>query len=369
MQGTRFLRQAVACQPHGIATITGDRRRTWTEVGERVPRLASALREMGIADGAFVAALGFNSDRYVELFFATPWAGGAFAPLNIRWSLAENAYALKNSQASVLFVDESFVDQALELKRELGFVKTLVFMGEGETPEGMLSYEQLVAVHEPMEDANRSGEDLWVIFYTAGTTSHPKGVMMSHRGLFVATLGYLAMLPDIEDLKFLYVAGFFHFAGASALLYITMVGGTHVLLPKFEPVPVMRAISEHRVTNMVLVPDHDQFADSSSGLRALRPLESEDLHLRRLADAGGADSIRDDANADLAVLPDLRHDGDRRIRQHVALAGPYRLGTEGPAPSVGGAARARQRGPGHRCPTDPSRRRTRLAKSSCEATR
>ena len=254
MQGTRFLRQAVACQPHGIATITGERRRTWTEVGDRVPRLASALQGMGIADGAFVAALGFNSDRYVELFFATPWAGGAFAPLNIRWSLAENAYALKDSQASVLFVDESFVDQAIELKRELDFVKTLVFMGEGETPEGMLSYEQIVAAHEPMEDANRSGEDLWVIFYTAGTTSHPKGVMMSHRGLFVATLGYLAMLPDIEDLKFLYVAGFFHFAGASALLYITMVGGTHVLLPKFEPLPVMRAISEHRVTNMVLVP-------------------------------------------------------------------------------------------------------------------
>ena len=78
--------------------------------------------------------------------------------------------------------------------------------------------------------------------------------MMSHRALFIATLGYIAMLPDIEDLKFLYVAGFFHFAGASALLYITMLGGTHVLLPKFDAVPVMKAISEHGVTNMVLVP-------------------------------------------------------------------------------------------------------------------
>ena len=254
MQGTQFLRQAVACQPHGTATISGARRQTWTKVGERVPRLAAALRSFGVADGAFVAALGFNSDRYVELFFATPWAGGAFAPLNIRWSLAENAYALKDSQSSVLFVDESFIDQARELQRELDFLKTLVFMGEGPTPAGMLSYEELIARHEPMEDANRSGEDLWVIFYTAGTTSHPKGVMMSHRALFVATLGYLAMLPDIEDLRFLYVAGFFHFAGASALLYITMLGGTHVLLPKFEPLPVMSAISEHRVTNMVLVP-------------------------------------------------------------------------------------------------------------------
>jgi long-chain acyl-CoA synthetase len=254
MQGTRFLRQAVACQPRGVATISGARRRTWSEVGERVPRLAAALRALGIADGLFVAALGFNSDRYVELFFAIPWAGGAFAPLNIRWSRAENAYALTDSRASVLFVDESFIDQARELHRQLDWVKTLVFMGEGETPEGMIAYEDLIARHEPMEDANRSGEDLWVIFYTAGTTSHPKGVMMSHRGLFVATLGYIAMLPDIEDLKFLYVAGFFHFAGASALLYITMLGGTHVLLPKFEPVPVMRAISEHGVTNMVLVP-------------------------------------------------------------------------------------------------------------------
>ena len=113
MQGTRFLTPAVACQPHGIATITGDPPANLDRGRGRVPRLASALREMGIADEAFVAALGFNSDRYVELFFATPWAGGAFAPLNIRWSLAENAYALKDSQASVLFVDESFVDQAL----------------------------------------------------------------------------------------------------------------------------------------------------------------------------------------------------------------------------------------------------------------
>ena len=80
MQGTRFLREAVARQPRGIATISGERQRSWSDIGERVPRLAAALRELGIAGGAFVAALGFNSDRYVELFFATPWAGGAFAP-------------------------------------------------------------------------------------------------------------------------------------------------------------------------------------------------------------------------------------------------------------------------------------------------
>jgi long-chain acyl-CoA synthetase len=254
MQGTQFLTQAVACQPNRTATITGARRRTWKEVGARVPRLAAALRALGIADGRFVAALAMNSDRYIELFFAVPWAGGAFAPLNIRWSIAENAYALTDSKATVLFVDDSFLDQAVTLKGQLDWVQTLVYMGDGATPEGMLSYEDLIERHAPMPDANRRGEDLWVIFYTGGTTAHPKGVMMSHRGLFVATISYLAWLPSLEDLSFVYVAGYFHFAGASALLYISLAGGTHIPLPKFDPVLVMQAISEHKATNAVLVP-------------------------------------------------------------------------------------------------------------------
>jgi long-chain acyl-CoA synthetase len=273
MQGTQFLRQAVACAPHRTATICQGRRRTWQEVGDRVPRLAGALRALGIADGAFVAALAMNSDRYIELFFAVPWAGGAFAPLNIRWSVAENDYALTDSKASVLFVDEHFLDQALALKQRLSWLQTLVWMGEGPCPDGLLDYETLLAGTPALPDANRAGEDLWVIFYTGGTTAHPKGVMMSHRGLFVATMGYLAWLPDVEDLSFAYVAGYFHFAGASALLYITMAGGTHVPLPKFDPLLVMQAIQDHQVTNAVLVPtminmllshpDFDKYALSS----------------------------------------------------------------------------------------------------------
>ncbi len=254
MQGTRFLTQAVANQPQRTATVCNGRRRSWQEVGDRVPRLAAALHALGIAGGNFVAALAMNSDRYIELFFAVPWAGGAFAPLNIRWSVEENAYALSDSKASVLFIDESFLDQGRELQQRLDWVQHLVWIGEGPCPDGLLDYENLVAAHAPMVDAGRQGEDLWVIFYTGGTTAHPKGVMMSHRGLHLATLGYLAWLPDIEDLSFVYVAGYFHFAGASALLYITLAGGTHIPLPKFDPLLVMQAIAEHKATNAVLVP-------------------------------------------------------------------------------------------------------------------
>jgi long-chain acyl-CoA synthetase len=254
MQGTRMLTQAVANQAQRVATICGTRRRTWREIGERVPRLASALRALGVRDGAFVATLAMNCDRYVELFFAVPWAGAAFAPLNIRWSVAENAYALSDSKSSVLFVDDAFIGQARQLQQQLAWVQTLVYIGDAATPDGMLSYEALIATHAPMPDANRKDEDLYAIFYTGGTTAHPKGVAMSHRAIVLGAITYLAMLPSIEDLSFLYVGGFFHFAGASPMWYITLAGGTHVILPKFEPVPVMQGIAEHRVSNATLVP-------------------------------------------------------------------------------------------------------------------
>ena len=90
-----------------------------------MPRLAAALRDFGIADGAFVAALAFNSDRYVELFFAVPWAGGAFAPLNIRWSSPENAYALTDSRATVLFVHTGGVPALFHYRAALGLPDAL----------------------------------------------------------------------------------------------------------------------------------------------------------------------------------------------------------------------------------------------------
>lgn len=253
MQITQFVRQAKSLNPLGVATVYEGRTRNWTEVADRTARMAGALQGLGMEAGEFVAVLSMNSDRYVELFFAIPHAGGCFAPMNVRWSKAENAYALKDCGATVLFVGTDFVDQAQDLAREFA-LKALIYIGEGPTPEGMLAYEELIAGTEPVEDAGRSDEDLYAVFYTGGTTGDPKGVALTHRALGQATIGYLCMLPDTEDLSFAYVGGFFHFSGASAVLYITLAGGKHVVLPKFEPVPMMNAIATHGVTNAVMVP-------------------------------------------------------------------------------------------------------------------
>lgn len=253
MQITQFIRQAERLSPEGVATIHEGRSRTWREVSDRVARMSGALRDLGLAEGEFAAVLSMNSDRYVELFYAVPHAGGCFAPMNIRWSREENAYALEDCGARVLFVGTDFFEEGRALAARFA-LKAVIYMGEGEAPEGMLSYETLIAEAAPAGDAGRGGEDLYAVFYTGGTTGLPKGVTFTHQALAEASLAYLAMLPDVEDLRFAYVGGFFHFSAANPALYITLVGGTHVVLHKFDPVAMMQAISEHRVTNAVMVP-------------------------------------------------------------------------------------------------------------------
>lgn len=254
MRGTGILAQAIARNPKGTATICAGRQRLWHEVGARVPRAAAGLNRLGIHGGATVAVLAMNSDRYLELFFAVPWAGGKLAPLNVRWSEKENAFALNDCEAVVLCVDDAFLSQVPALLQDAPQLSALVYLGEGDTPPGMTSYEELIAENTAMEDAGRADDDLYAIFYTGGTTGMPKGVAMSHRALGYGSISYLSLLPTIEDLSFLYIGGFFHFSGASAVFYITMVGGTHVVLPKFDALPVMEAISTHGITNMVMVP-------------------------------------------------------------------------------------------------------------------
>ena len=252
MQATQILKQAVMEQPDRAGTIYRERRRSWREIGDRVPRMAAALRSLGVQPGECVAALAMNSDRYLELFFSIPWCGAAFAPLNIRWSVSENQFALKDSGAKLMFVDDAFLEQAKQLQSEANV--QLIYMGEEATPAGMLSYEQLIADHQPIVDADRKNDDLYIVLYTSGTTLQSKGVALSHRNVVYVSVCFLATLPHRDDLTHMHVGGMFHLSGAGPTWYITLAAGTHVILPKFEPVPVMSAISTNKVTNVVLVP-------------------------------------------------------------------------------------------------------------------
>ncbi|MEC7259447.1 MAG: AMP-binding protein [Pseudomonadota bacterium] len=253
MRFTSCLTRAVQTRGRYPATIFQDRTRTWDEVGARVKRCAGGLIRLGLAPGHHVAVLSLNNDTYVEAFFGIAWAGGVSVPLNTRWAVPETVYALNDSGARILFFDAAFADQVAELRAQTR-VDIAVYIGEGPAPEGTLSYEDMIAGSDPVEDRSGSGDDLCSICYTGGTTGQSKGVMLSHTNLVMAAINWIASLHFSDETIFMHSAGFFHLAGSIPLFALTMAGGTHVCLPKFDAELGMATIQAHRVNYCLFVP-------------------------------------------------------------------------------------------------------------------
>lgn len=254
MQITSVLRRAAQVSPEAVATIYKDRQQTWPELLERVRKLAGALQGLGMGPGDRVALLSLNSDRFIEYFFASVWGGGAMMPMNIRWAPAECAYALNDAGAEILIVDDAFAKAVPAIRAEVPGLTTVIFAGDGECPEGMESYEAILAAADPVEDAGRSGDDLAGIFYTGGTTGFPKGVMLSHTNFYVGGISNAQELEVRDGTVYLHAAPMFHIADLLWFLAITFVSGTHVSIPMFTPEATLEAIEAHRPTHVLLVP-------------------------------------------------------------------------------------------------------------------
>ncbi|MEG9861350.1 MAG: long-chain-fatty-acid--CoA ligase [Parvularculales bacterium] len=251
---TQFMTSAADTRPNAIATIMGARRRTWSEHRSRVAKLAGSLRKLGAGAGDRVAILALNSDRYTEYYHAVWWSGAAVVPMNIRWTAVENAYSLNDSGAEILFVDKTFAPVVEKIREECKALKIVIYLDDGEVPEGMLAFEELVEDGEPCEDAMRGGEDLAGLYYTGGTTGFPKGVMLPHRALWYNNLVMSKMLEARPESIYLHAAPMFHLADGAASGGQTAVGATHVYIPMFDIEGVMQAIETHEVTHALLVP-------------------------------------------------------------------------------------------------------------------
>ena len=252
MKLTQAITAAVQLRKNAIGTICEGRERCWQEIGHRVSCAAGGLRRIGVKPGDRVAILAFNSDLYIEALFAIAWAGAVSVPLNTRWAAAEHRYALTDAGASVLLVDRAFADLGRELREVCGLA-SLVHMGLGTVSSAAVSYEELLA-GEPSEDISGADDDLAGIFYTGGTTGFPKGVMLSHANIIYESLVWIYALNFRETTRYLHSAALFHLAGTSPMVALTLVGGTHVTIPKFEPELAMRTIAEQKVDYCLFVP-------------------------------------------------------------------------------------------------------------------
>lgn len=253
MNITHGLRRALQINPTGLATVFGGRRRNWREIGERVSRLGAGLRSLGANPGDRVAILSLNSDRYLELYLATAWAGAVIVPLNIRWSPKENEDAMRDCRAQVLFVDKTFAATGASLANALPGLK-LVFADDGHGPAGIESYEALLLRSQPIPDAMRAGTDLAGIFYTGGTTGRSKGVMLSHGNLMANAMNAIGEGLFPNSSVYLHAAPMFHLANGAAMYSLLLNGGSNVIIQGFTPEGVMAAFQNEQVTDVLLVP-------------------------------------------------------------------------------------------------------------------
>lgn len=263
---TQGLRRAAQINPSGVATIDGASRRSWREVLSRVAEAAGVLRGAGLTTGGRVALLAHNSHRYFELYYAIPWAGGAIVPLNTRLALPEMQYILEDSGAEILIVDDSFVTMAQAMRERVPSLRSFVHISDGPAPHGFANYEQLVSDGGPVPDAGRHGSDLAGIFYTGGSTGHAKGVMLSHDNLVSNAVNGCYMIGYDPSSVYLHAAPMCYLTDGMSTLSITMAAGTHVFIPRFDVEACLQAMTEHRVTNIALVPTMITMIVNSPGI-------------------------------------------------------------------------------------------------------
>lgn len=243
---TAALRRAATIRSQHAGIIDGPHSKTWSQIQQDTAALAGALRTAGLQPGDKVATLALNSPRYFELMLAVWWAGGVLVPLNTRLAFEELRYILEHVQAPMLIVDEHFskvaIDQggqATTLERILVFDRDL--------------YRRMVA-HPPIDDTCPGLEALAGIFYTGGTTGHPKGVELSHQNLAFAATNMQRDLRHDTTAIYLHAAPMFHLADFGIGLGVTLGAGAHSFIAEFSLEEFYRRLREDGITHLQLVP-------------------------------------------------------------------------------------------------------------------
>jgi fatty-acyl-CoA synthase len=254
----RFLRYAAQQYPRRTAVVCNDDRYTYAQMAERVSRLAGALRQAGVQPGDRVAFLSSNCHRLLEAYYGVLEAGAVLLPLNIRLTPAELGYILNDSGASALFIEKQFLPVAEAFRKDIPAVKLFCQL-DGSPEASWLSpqnYDALLAAATPLlADLSSIDEtSLAELFYTSGTSANPKGVMLTHRNIYLHALHVCLGLQIERGAVELHTIPLFHANGWGVAHFLTLLGGRHVMIQRFDPKEIFRLIEKEGVHSLSLVP-------------------------------------------------------------------------------------------------------------------
>jgi fatty-acyl-CoA synthase len=266
-----FARRAKSLYGDREAVVDGDQRWSYAQFLDRCDRWSCALQRLGVTPGDRVAYIAPNTHAHLEGYYGVPQLGAVVVPLNYRLLPADWAYMVNHSGSRVLCVHADYLDLVDAVRHEMPSVEHFVALeGSG---QGWLDYEQLLAEATPEfvrpEIAER---DLLTINYTSGTTSRPKGVMITHRNAWVNAVGTLVHHPMTSADRYLWTLPMFHANGWTFVWIVTAVGGTHVCLRKVDAPTVYGVLVGERITMLCAAPTVlITITSAAVGLRAMAP--------------------------------------------------------------------------------------------------
>ncbi|MFL5690381.1 MAG: long-chain fatty acid--CoA ligase [Ktedonobacteraceae bacterium] len=271
-------------------TDTGLHRYTYREWGKRTAQLAHALHHAGVLPGERIATFGWNTYRHLELYYAVPCLGAVLHTLNIRLFTEQLVYIINNAEDKIIFVDGDLVPVLEGVVDQLSTVKQYVIMGDTPHSTGKLQpavdYETFIDGQPENYDWPRLDENTAAAMcYTSGTTGNPKGVVYSHRSIFLQCMGVGladgAALSERDTV--LPVVPMFH-ANAWSFPHASVLMGSKIVLPGrfLDPLRIAQLMEEERVTVAAGVPT------IWIGLLQILEKESLDLSALRAIFCGGS---------------------------------------------------------------------------------
>ena len=250
---------------HGDSSVItveegGSRKATFVEVATRAEKLAAALTRLGIEQGDRVGTFCWNNQTHLEAYLAIPCMGAVLHTLNIRLPAEQLAYVINHAEDRCIIVDVSLVPLLAAIKDDLKTVETIIVVGEGDTSSlgETLSYERLLAAEQPgFAWPDLDERSAAAMCYTSGTTGSPKGVVYSHRSIWLHTMAEQAAssVGMTETDRILIIVPMFH-AMAWGTPYGAWMAGTDMIMPQMYLMgpALANVINEHHPTLACGVP-------------------------------------------------------------------------------------------------------------------
>ncbi len=248
-----FARRTRRLHPGREAVVDGAQRFSYEQFFDRCDRWSAALQRLGVRAGDRVVYIAPNTHALLEGFYAVPQLGAVVVPLNYRLTPADFSYMINHCGARVVCAHSDYLEAVHGIRKELAPVERFVAL-EG-VRDGWLDYERTLAETPPEFTRPAVGErDLLTINYTSGTTSRPKGVMITHRNAHLNTVGTLLHFQMTCADRYLWTLPMFHANGWTFVWTVTAAGAVHVCLRKVEPRAVFERIAAERITALCAAP-------------------------------------------------------------------------------------------------------------------